>query len=105
MTKSVIENGTVIAKKLWDEVIKDIRVTGCWRNFQRLRTCNAVVYETENFYVLRSYQTLVAAVDKRNGNAVDVLRLVYGYTATSAQHINKFFKDYDAVRVWQWRQI
>lgn len=60
----------------------------------RLRTCNATVYENERYIVLISYTTTVAFIDKREHRAYDILRLVYGYTATSAQHIAKFFSDY-----------
>lgn len=60
----------------------------------QLRSCSARVYETENFYVLRSYRTIIAILDKRDDTLVDFLRMVFGYTATSAQHINKFGKDY-----------
>ena len=60
----------------------------------RLRTCNATVYENERYIVLISYTTPVAFIDKREQRAYDMLRLVYGYTSTSAQHIAKFFNDY-----------
>ena len=60
----------------------------------RLRTCNATVYENERYIVLISYTTTVAFIDKLEHKAYDILRLVYGYTSTSAQHIAKFFSDY-----------
>ena len=60
----------------------------------RLRPCQATVYENERYVVLISYKTAVAFIDKQDRRAFDVLRLVYGYTATSAQHIRKFFSDY-----------
>lgn len=60
----------------------------------RLRTCNATVYENDRYIVLISYTTAVAFIDKQDRRAFDILRLVYGYTATSAQHIAKFFNDY-----------
>ena len=63
-------------------------------NYNRLRYCSAWVFETENFYLLKSYDTLIAAIDKRSNVTVDVLRMVYGYTSTSAQHISKFLHDY-----------
>ena len=63
----------------------------------RLRSCQATVYAYEQekgpVYVLKSYNTIVAAI-MPNGGCYDFLRYVYGYTATSAQHISKFFKDY-----------
>ena len=77
----------------------------CWRHFQpradntvieRLRTCTAYVYKDHNGYIaLRSYDTFVAFITP-DGDFVDVLRLVYGYTSTSAQHIRKFENDYGA---------
>lgn len=66
----------------------------------RLRSCHAVVYETSKYYVLRSYNTVVACIDKSTGICYDVLRHVFGFTATSCQHINKFFSDYSGAR---WR--
>lgn len=60
----------------------------------RLRTCSATVYENERYIILISYTTTVAFIDKRERKAYDILRLVYGYTSTSAQHIAKFFSDY-----------
>lgn len=61
---------------------------------KRLRTCQAYVYETPSFYVLRSYNTVVAIIEKKTDTCYDFLRGVYGYTSTSAQHISKFDKDY-----------
>ena len=60
----------------------------------RLRTCNATVYENDRYIVLISYTTTVAFIDKQERAAYDILRLIYGYTSTSAQHIAKFFNDY-----------
>lgn len=63
-----------------------------------LRYCDAMVYEYVNdetgevIYALQSYKTVVALI---YGNCLyDFLRYVYGYTATSAQHIAKFTHDY-----------
>ena len=63
-------------------------------NRYRLRTCTAWVIETEKYYLLQSYGTLIACINKTTDTLFDVLRIVYGYTATSAQHISKFEKDY-----------
>lgn len=60
----------------------------------RLRSCSATVYETHNYYILRSYNTVVACIDKSTGICYDVLRHVFGFTSTSCQHINKFISDY-----------
>ena len=61
---------------------------------RRLRSCSAEVAESEHYYILRSYNTIVAFIDKRSDTLYDALRLVYGYTATSAKHIAKFNQDY-----------
>lgn len=57
---------------------------------ERLRSCSATVIETEHYYILRSYNTLIACINKANDTCYDLLRTVYGYTATSAQHVAKF---------------
>ena len=62
---------------------------------RRLNYCSAYILETANYYVLRSYQTDIAIIDKRTGVMYDFLRFVYGYTATSAQHITKFERLYE----------
>lgn len=63
---------------------------------KRLRSCSAYVFENDNYYVLRSYNTIIAIIDKATDTMYDFLRLVYGYTSTSAQHIAKFRHDYGA---------
>ena len=77
-----------------DDVNTEIMEQNGLKNWKRLRFCTAEVSETDNFYVLRSYNTLVAFIDKRTDTLYDVLRFVYGYTSTSAQHIAKFRHDY-----------
>lgn len=62
--------------------------------YKKLRSCQADVCETENYYILRSYNTIVAVISKETGCCYDVLRLVYCFTATSAQHIAKFCSDF-----------
>ena len=61
---------------------------------ERLHKCSAIVIETPNYYVLQSYNTIIACIDKNDNTLYDFLRVVYGYTATSAQHISKFYQDY-----------
>lgn len=68
-----------------------------------LRSCKASVWETEHLYILRSYNSIVAAIDKQTGILYDFLRYVYGYTATSAQHIAKFANDYHATQRYTYR--
>lgn len=61
---------------------------------KRLRSCTAWVKKTPSYYLLVSYNTTIACIDKENDVLYDFLRYVYGYTATSAQHISKFNHDY-----------
>lgn len=85
------ENKEVLAAvHLYNEEIKGTILN----HGTRLRTCKAYVYETPSFYVLRSYNTVVAIIEKSTDTCYDFLRLVYGYTAASAKHIRKFDKDY-----------
>lgn len=88
-----------------DEIVIDAHryLRNLWNNtrpvsIKRLHHCQAWVYtfvdENGNtYYVLRSYGTMVAGVTP-TGDKYDWLRYVFCYTATSAQHITKFFNDY-----------
>ena len=83
-------------------LINDFNTTNNYTgNFKRLRSCSAEVapvIDSETgellYYVLRSYRTIIAAIDVRTDTLYDFLRYVYKYTATSAQHIAKFDHDY-----------
>lgn len=72
---------------------------------RRFRSCSAEVRYVSGFIVLQSYNTVVAVIDE-NGDCYDFLRLVYGYTATSAQHVSKFRRDYAPYgNVYTWRYV
>lgn len=71
----------------------------------RLRSCNAYVSRIGKWLVLTSYNTIVAIIDCQTGVLYDFLRLVYGYTATSAQHISKFAHDYSVLEIYRWREL
>lgn len=94
--KEQIADNAIIEQYI-DELNAEISVDGLLY-CGRLRSCQARVYITSHFTVLRSYNTIVAAVYRRTPEAapvfIDFLRLVYGYTSTSAQHIAKFKHDY-----------
>lgn len=86
------------ARRIFDSAIDEYNaeseyVCKAWR---QLRSCTAWVAETDNYYLLRSYDTIIACIEKSSDTLVDVLRVVYGYTATSAHHISKFGKDFGA---------
>ena len=76
-------------EKAYNEMISETHY-----NHERLRSCTAETFETENYIFLRSYRTVVAFIDKHSHTLYDVLRYVYGYTSTSAQHISKFWHDF-----------
>lgn len=61
---------------------------------RRLRTCSATVYKVGDFWALRSFNTTIAIIDTTTDTLYDFLRMVYGYTSTSSQHIAKFNIDY-----------
>lgn len=71
----------------------------------RLNTCQAWTYENGDFVVLISYNTEVACIDTRTGICYDYLRKVYGYTATSAEHITKFMRNFGATKKVTYRPI
>ena len=89
----IMENNYVL-KNL--DVFYDNQADAYWCYPQRrLRSCSASVYETDDYIVLKSYNTVVAFINKHTHELFDVLRYVYGYTSTSAQHISKFSHDYN----------
>lgn len=63
-------------------------------SWKRLHSMSAHVLETEHYYFLCSYQTIIAFIVKETDECIDVLRLVYGYTSTSAKHVSAFDHDY-----------
>ena len=84
-----------------EQVLEYLQVYNDWvdshnvaPNWKKLRSCSAEVAQIGNWYVLRSYRTIVAIIDIKTDTLYDFLRYVYGYTATSAQHISKFDHDY-----------
>ena len=93
MRKEIQKMTNEIVKSAMERMNEDLnKVYGV----KRLRSCSAEVLETENFYILISYRTNIACIEKNTDTLYDYLREVYGYTATSAQHISKFKKDYGA---------
>ena len=60
----------------------------------RLRKASAYVWETSDFYILQSYKTFIACIEKNTDTCFDYLRITYGYTATSAKHVSMFRHDY-----------
>ena len=85
-----IEINTYVEKNVND--INSLLLTRFHRiNWKRLYSCSAEMgIVTGDWVILRSYYTIVAAYNIHTGELFDFLRLVYGYTSTSAKHIAKF---------------
>ena len=58
----------------------------------KLYSCKAEIWEYNGIIALVSYSTPIAVYTPDNATLYDCLRIVYGYTATSSQHISKFSK-------------
>lgn len=86
------------AKNVWANASKEID------EFERLDYCQAKTYQTRGYSFLISYNTIVAFIDD-SGNLYDVLRLVYGYTSTSAKHISKFRNKFWHVSEYAWSEV
>lgn len=99
MTKKEQAQENAIVKAVFDTGITKDKVL----RTRRLRTCSAYVLETETAFLLQSYNTIVAVLIKDSHILYDGLRLVYGFTATSAQHISKFGRDYGVDKKYTWR--
>lgn len=95
-----IENETV--EKAWEKAQK-VWIKGR-KDVERLNCCQAWVYKANGYCFLVSYKTIVAFIDD-TGNMFDVLRLVYGYTATSTMHIARFRKKFCHVSEHTWREV
>ena len=65
------------------------------------RYCKATVGRVGKYIYIRSYDTVVAFINTVTGEGYDILRTEYGYSATSAQHISKFFNYYCVGRVYR----
>lgn len=78
-------------RKAWEDFNAN---SGTVQNVKRLRSCSAEVITTDRYYVLQSYRTVIAIIDRTTDTLYDALRMVYGYTATSAKHIAKFRQDF-----------
>ena len=89
--------------KAFNECINDAKVVRASK--KQLRKCTAWVYETENYFLLKSYSTFIACIDKHNLVLYDVLRYEYGYTNTSAMHISKCFVDYKVTNRLTYRKV
>ena len=85
---------TIINQIISNEKSRAELELGNYYSVTRLRTCQAYVYETDHYFWLSSYGTFVAFIEKTTDTCYDILRWVYGYTSTSAQHIAKFRHDY-----------
>lgn len=96
MTRKEMQIGenTIVLKAL--EKYNETRKTDNYIATCKLRSCSANVLITEKYYILQSYNIIIAFIDRETDTLYDVLRYVYGYTATSAQHIAKFNTDYCA---------
>lgn len=91
MKKADILADNSVAIEKWNRAIDELPLH---HDERRLHYCQAWVTETQHFYILRSYQHLIACIEKSTDTLVDMLRFEYGYTSTSNQHICKFSKAY-----------
>lgn len=77
-----------------ENIVNDINALLCTSygtiKWHRLYHCSAYTCAVGDWIILRSYYTIVAAYNVETGEMFDFLRMVYGYTSTSAQHITKF---------------
>lgn len=96
MKKFEQEKINSLCELAYENAIKELERENAYTSCVRLRSCKAGVYETENYYLLTSYRTIVSVINKETDVCYDVLRMVYGYTSTSAHHIAKFRHDYGA---------
>lgn len=93
MFKDIIVNKSESSKAFYSNI--ESIMYEVFRNCERLRTlysCKAEIWEYKGFLALVSYSTPIAIYTPDNATLYDCLRIVYGYTSTSNQHIYKFSK-------------
>ena len=95
LENQLVEKAWENAQKVWIKELKEV---------ERLNYCQAWVYKANGYCFLVSYKTIVSFIDE-SGNMYDVLRLVYGYTSTSAKHISKFRNKFNHVSEHTWREV
>lgn len=83
-----------LCERAYDEAMVVYKAEHYGKPWARLYTCSADYCRLGKFIYLRSYSTVVAIIDTELNECYDVLRMVYGYTATSAQHIAKFYNKF-----------
>ena len=104
MNKSKQEIINERAEQIFESAIRELGVYAlCGLEGKRLRSCQAQVIETRNYYILQNYRTYVACISKETGECADVLRKVYGYTSSSAKQIAYFRSDYNVTTTVTWR--
>lgn len=81
VNREVMSNWAQV-REVWDSIPDNVTVT-------RIDYCQCGYIVWGRYIFLVSYNTMIAYIDA-DGVLVDILRLVYGYTATSAKHIAKF---------------
>ena len=94
----LVEQSWERTKKVWVNGLKELDEE------ERLDYCKAWTYQTRGYSFLASYGTIVVFIDDSD-NMYDVLRLVYGYTATPAKHIAKFRNKFRHVSEHTWRRV
>lgn len=93
-----------LAMDKWDDVLYNTQHDKMPPKI-RLNHCQAWTQDFEGFTLLWSYKTVVAFYDKSTDTLYDALRAVYGYTATSAQHISKFRNMCNPAHVLTYREV
>lgn len=73
----------------------------------QLNNCNAFMYDTPDYIILKSYRTVVAFIDKRDMALYDFSRYVYGYKPAISNHIAKFARKYniDPENRYTWKEV
>lgn len=92
LENEMVERAWDKAQKVWANASKELD------EMERLDYCQAWTYQTRGY-------SFFSLLWNDRGNMYDVLRLVYGYTATSAKHIAKFRNKFRHVSEHTWREV
>ena len=93
MKKAEMTENNRFCVACWNAIVEKVFTDGIASHYSgevRLDYCTATVFSYGGYYWLRSYNTVIAVYDPNRDMTFDMLRYVYGYTATSAKHVAKF---------------
>ena len=97
IAQEAINNEVKLALSKYQDEISEAYSMNNWK---QLYNCNATTIQTENLYILKSYNTIIAFIERSSNIAFYFIDIVYSgkERTTSRQHFSKFIKQYECMK-------